>query len=653
EAYTNIAGPIAQSDPERGLRLRGLVQEQKYLDAITGSVAYGYFKQGEMLKAQHTAQEIQDDQTRVKMMRKIAEEQSLLLDKYNILRKAEENIPEAVDVSTISPGPSFGTLKIFELEAGKLETGAPVPPNLYVTADSVRADLAPIKPGRAEIALMRNSYYNEKFISAIPGQTLLRKKQGRNSLEFIMIESGTYDLPSLQAHLNAQGYFSKAIVNEGRIFTLRLPLLVMPGAKLVISGADVESLRLSDDRGAFIVNAGTVQIADTIVEAWEEENNQRAYRYYTAKKQFRPFITTWTGGDIDVVGSTIFGLGYLGGKSYGLSMSAGPASITKTRPMFEDAPTGRLIDNSFRNMFYAYYAYEATDAKIVGNELVDNIVYGLDPHDRAQRLLMGLNTAYDTHKKHGLIISREVDYSWFIGNITYENAGSGIMLDRDSTNTLIYANTSFHNEQDGISFFESSCNIVAANEFYNNKRDGIKVRNSWNVGVFDNKISGNGAFGVDTYAAWLDPDGAHVTRDFDLDPYFTFAGVEIVNNDFGDNRSAIKFEGVNGSMIGPNDMSDQSPRLFAGDLASIGGTILTALREKRIPAVANQCAQALPPVDCPYLTAGYLRGEGQGLLPPLDDTGRCIPSSAQAQINAADLVVEDGQDDEPEETVTQ
>ena len=69
------------------------------------------------------------------------------------------------------------------------------------------------------------------------------------------------------------------------------------------------------------------------------------------------------------------------------------------------------------------------------------------------------------------------------GNLTYENAGSGIMLDRSSTKNLVYANSTFGNVQDGVTIYESSCNAVQGNLIHNNDRDGVKIRNSWNVSV--------------------------------------------------------------------------------------------------------------------------------------------------------------------------
>ena len=53
------------------------------------------------------------------------------------------------------------------------------------------------------------------------------------------------------------------------------------------------------------------------------------------------------------------------------------------------------------------------------------------------------------------------------------------MLDRDSTGTLIYANVGFDNEQDGLTLFESSCNLIAANQFTTQLSDEIRALDAW------------------------------------------------------------------------------------------------------------------------------------------------------------------------------
>ena len=155
---------------------------------------------------------------------------------------------------------------------------------------------------------------------------------------------------------------------------------------------------------------------------------------------------------------------------------------------------------------------------------------GVDPHDRSRWLTIAYNTAYGTVRKHGIIISREVNYSTIFGNLSFDNQGSGLMIDRLSSGGMVYANTAFHNNQDGMTIFESSCKLVASNRFMENNRAGLKVRNSTDVGVFYNVIKDNRLAGVEGYISDLSTSKAQISRDFDLDPYSNIVALSMVGN---------------------------------------------------------------------------------------------------------------------------
>src|SRR3546814_16913053 len=61
---------------------------------------------------------------------------------------------------------------------------------------------------------------------------------------------------------------------------------------------------------------------------------------------------------------------------------------------------------------------------------LNNMIYGIDPHDYSRKLIIAFNSAYGAQKKHGIIGSRGVDDSYFIGNLAFGNHGTGMMLDR-------------------------------------------------------------------------------------------------------------------------------------------------------------------------------------------------------------------------------
>ena len=197
-------------------------------------------------------------------------------------------------------------------------------------------------------------------------------------------------------------------------------------------------------------------------------------------------------------------------------------------------PTGWLLNTMFDDMWYGFYCYEAYDVVLRGNTYRNNLVYGIDPHDRSRRLIIAENTAYGTVQKHGIIISREVNDSWIFNNRSYENHLSGIVIDRTSINNVIANNETYRNKSDGITIYESGQNLLWGNKAFNNGRHGIRVRNSAEVDLYENLAVANGLLGI--YGHIKDLNGTD--RDLALDPFdmnlsLTVVGGRLVGNQTG------------------------------------------------------------------------------------------------------------------------
>jgi len=380
-----------------------------------------------------------------------------------------------------------------------------------------------VQPGQVYIDKMK--YYPElrKFLEGEAPQKL-RLIQRQINPRALVIKSGHYDWETLYQAVHANDPESKVLAKQGNDYVLRMPLLVLRGASLTISGIDVNALKVSTQGNAFLLNAGDLFILRTKVYGWDEEKNEQTWfgkrEYNIEKYEYRPFITTWGGGGLYLVESDFYSMGYSGGKSYGISYSA----CTPCQKVDPDVPeaTGWVLNNKFYDFFYGFYSYEAEDVAIIGNTYIDNIVYGIDPHDRSERLIIARNEAYGTKKKHGIIVSREVNNGWIFENYSHHNKGSGFMIDRTSVNNVLANNISEHNEQDGLTFFESENNVTWGNVFRYNKKNGLRIRNSWDIRMYNDEIYGNGGTSIEVYTANID---AQETRDFDLDPYTKKAGV--------------------------------------------------------------------------------------------------------------------------------
>ncbi len=302
----------------------------------------------------------------------------------------------------------------------------------------------------------------------------------------ILVNSGKATLDDVFRQVNDKRYMEK---NSDGSYIIRLPLVVRPGATLEIRD---QTLRLSEERGAFLANDSWLFVIDSTIIGWREKANGPAT--YQSKSSFRPFFVGWGGSETFVLGSDFASLGYNQSKSYGFTVAQ--YSKYDNKKLQRGAPHAWLIESTFRDIYYGFYCYEAEDVAIVNNTYKDNIVYGIDPHDYSSNLLIAGNDVYGTIEKHGIIISREVNDSWIIDNHSHHNGLSGIVLDRQSSNNVVANNVVHENQGDGIGLYESPDNLLWGNRLMNNLRNGIRVRNSTNVGVFHNIAALNGTFGV-------------------------------------------------------------------------------------------------------------------------------------------------------------
>jgi hypothetical protein len=147
-------------------------------------------------------------------------------------------------------------------------------------------------------------------------------------------------------------------------------------------------------------------------------------------------------------------------------------------------------------------------------------------------------------------------------------------LDRTSVRNIVYANTAVANEGDGLTFYESGCNIAAANDLSRNKRAGVKIRNSTDVGMYDNRLDANGASGADIYISDLRQSPEGQTRNFELDPFQALVTAVLSGNAFSDNGNAINVTGAAQLLLEENQFLRQSNRIYGGDLKPLSPFLL-------------------------------------------------------------------------------
>jgi len=421
----------------------------------------------------------------------------------------------------------------------------------------------------------------------VPGQALpflpqsnliemepLWKKAGHD--DWIVIGRGHYTLASLTEQLDDPDALRR---EANGAYLLSRPVYVAPTGSLSVTKG--EWLRMSSRDGAILVSNGRVLIADARVTAWDPSSRRIPRRSgmdktsarLGSKSELRPYLLFQNGSETWIANSELTGLGYMGEYgSYGLSFSATLGERSLNRHMQKlPRPRGWLIGNRIEDFLFGVYSNRTRELVIVGNDFNENVIYGIDPHDHSRRVIIARNLARNTEHSHGIIVSRDVSDVRIVGNISVRNAGSGIVLDRQSRRGIVENNISIANSGDGIALFESGSARVVSNKVLMNQRNGIFSRNSMDVVMEGNHVTKNGDDGIEVMAQSL-KEGS---RNLRLDPYEAKSSARLESNFFEDNaNNAVSAKSVSMLSMSANLYVDSGPSYFGGDLNKISATIL-------------------------------------------------------------------------------
>ena len=448
------------------------------------------------------------------------------------------------------------------------------------TAEAIAAKIVRTKPGKISVRRMMQEDALKDFIGGDNKMAEWVVRQ-HGIPQAIFIDDGYMNLKDLVKKVPKQ-YFSET---SPGVFLAKLPIVVGNKGILEID-KQTQELRLSQEAGSFLVNDGQLFVRDTKITGWREKENGPAT--FKSAKEFRPFLLSWGGTETYIANSKIASFGYANSKSYGVSISQYTPNMAKVLKRPE--PTGWIVGSEFSDMWYGFYCYEAEDFVVKGNTYKDNIVYGIDPHDRSHGLIIADNTVYGTKKKHGIIISREVNDSFIFNNRSYDNKLSGLVIDRNSVNNLVAYNEIYKNHTDGITLYESGNNLLWGNKVISNRRHGIRIRNSVNIRLYENLSIANGLTGVYGHIK----DLSDTDRDIDLDPFDAQVSLIIVGGELAGNGSGplsidspLSVELYRVSMLAPTKSSGIS---FNGILGERQDEILDLL-------VRQQKAVLIDPVE--------------------------------------------------------
>ncbi|MBK3509205.1 mannuronan 5-epimerase AlgG [Pseudomonas sp. LF135] len=440
-----------------------------------------------------------------------------------------------------------------------LEMAKPALPDLSgYTAAAMEKKIVRSKPGKVSIRRMMQEDALKDFIGGDNKMAEWVVRQ-HGIPQAIFVDDGYLNLKDLLGKVPKQ-YLSET---SPGVFLAKLPIVV--GRKGILEiDKKTQELRLSQQAGSFLINDGQLFVRDTKITGWNEKTNGPAL--FQSPKEFRPFLLAWGGTETYVANSKMASFGYANSKSYGVSISQYTPNMAKVLKRPE--PTGWIVDSEFSDMWYGFYCYETTGFVLKGNTYKDNIVYGIDPHDRSHGLIIADNTVYGTKKKHGIIISREVNDSFIFNNRSYDNKLSGLVIDRNSVNNLIADNEIYRNHTDGITLYESGDNLLWGNKVISNRRHGIRIRNSVNIRLYENTSMANGLTGVYGHIK----DLTDTDRDIALDPFDAKVSLIVVGGELAGNGSGplsidspLSVELYRVSMLAPTKSSGISFNGVLGD----------------------------------------------------------------------------------------
>lgn len=292
-------------------------------------------------------------------------------------------------------------------------------------------------------------------------------------------------------------------------------LFIQDGATVLIhgpaAGGSVSELRLKSNNiipGDFIeirADWGSIDIDSTKIISWDDavsgpdtEYEAMGRAFIRARSSLALDGVTPKESRMDIKNSEIAYLGYQGSEAYGLTWKALGLEEYGLGVFDILGVYGDVVNSNIHHNHFGIYTYGAEGMTFVGNEVHHNNVYGIDPHDDSDYLLIDGNHTHN-NGTHGIICSKRCNNLTITNNISEYNGANGIMIHRTVEDSLLANNTTNHNGDTGIAVFDSSDNVIRDNISRFNDR-GIRLSvGSENNLIENNDLSFNATYGIYTY----------------------------------------------------------------------------------------------------------------------------------------------------------
>jgi parallel beta-helix repeat protein len=366
--------------------------------------------------------------------------------------------------------------------------GAAAPPAAAPPAPS-QPTAPPPQPAPAALAALANRKSPcDAPANVAPADTAALPPDGTvhydNASNTILLRRGaSTTLAGIRQALGATDALQEPAPGE---WLLTANLRVEAGAQLRIAAPEVRNLKLRSDAAGFVwikALGGQLDFADTCVSSWDTQ----AQRYDDHYLDGRSFVLARDGARMSVERSDLRYLGYDGPESYGLAWRV-------------RGTTGQIVDSYVSHNFYGVYSFDIDGLVIRGNEVHHNVMYGIDPHTRSNKLVIENNVSHD-NGKHGIILAEECSDGQVRNNVVYNNLHHGIVIFQRSNNNIVEGNTSYGNGGHGINVNDAANTTVRGNTVYDNLEAGIGVgQGASATQVIGNQVRANRRDGVTFYS---------------------------------------------------------------------------------------------------------------------------------------------------------
>lgn len=342
------------------------------------------------------------------------------------------------------------------------------------------------RPGSLHVTrLVKDRYFNKFFQGGGKLERLIVQQKG---VPFaVVIDSGIWRLSQLQGALASE---PDALQRQGNAYLLRLPVMIREGAGLIVQ--DGESLRLSRDRGAFLINMGQVHVHKARLEAWDELKKTTALAAdLDDAVSFQPFLLGWSGSLTVIREAQVSGLGFGENLAHGLEFAVGPIGLKDLQ--LPAPPRVHVLDSQLEGNYTGVRATGVPGLRVCQNHFLQSRLNALHL-DGGSSGVVADNRITQTHGAYALYFNKAAQKIWVLRNEIVENRRSGLSI-TDSAD-IVLAGNQIRQNFDGVFLLASERVLLADNIILDNQRHGVSMRDVGQVRVQGGRIGPNRGVGI-------------------------------------------------------------------------------------------------------------------------------------------------------------